>query len=94
MRYLVERIGDRLKRSRKEVLAIAEAQGTRNARILGSVARGRRGPTALSIFRWRWGREEASSIWDGCSWTYRTFSAVSPRSQSLRGSTLFSQKSS
>ena len=37
---LVEKIGDRLKRSRKEVLAIAEAHGARNVRIFGSVARG------------------------------------------------------
>lgn len=37
---LVEKIGDRLKRSRKEVLAIAAAHGARNVRVFGSVARG------------------------------------------------------
>lgn len=40
MAILVETIGDRLKRRRDEVLAIAEAHGARNVRVLGSVARG------------------------------------------------------
>jgi len=37
---LVEKIGDRLKRKREDVLAIAEAHGARNVRVFGSVARG------------------------------------------------------
>lgn len=36
----MEKIGDRLKRKRDDVLAIAEAHGARNVRVFGSVARG------------------------------------------------------
>jgi hypothetical protein len=49
-------------------------------RIFGSVARHEADSASDLTSWWRWSRKGAFSIWVGCSWIFRSFSAAASMS--------------